>query len=50
MDEKMVMAVLAVTAKVEAGEVSRVEALAEACKEWGVEEKVTAMGKEAEKK
>ena len=43
MDEKMVMAVLAVTAKVEAGEVNSVEAM-------GVEEKVTAMGKEAEKK
>ena len=42
----MVMAVLAVTAKVEAGEVNSVEAMAEACKEWGV----TAMGKEAEKK
>ena len=44
------MAVLAVTAKVEAGEVNSVEAMAEAWKEWGVEEKVTAMGKEAEKK
>lgn len=47
MDEKMVMAM---QAKVEAGEVNRMEAMAEACKEWGVEEKVTAMGKEAEKK
>lgn len=50
MDEKMVMAALAMQAKVEAGEVNRVEAMAEACKEWGVEEKVTVMGKEAEKK
>ena len=42
--------VQAMQAKVEAGEVNRMEAMAEACKEWGVEEKVTAMGKEAEKK
>ena len=42
--------VQAMQAKVEAGEVNCVEAMAEACKEWGVEEKVTAMGKEAEKK
>ena len=47
MDEKMVQAM---QAKVEAGEVNCVEAMAEACKEWGVEEKVTVMGKEAEKK
>ena len=42
--------VQAMQAKVEADEVNSVEAMAEACKEWGVEEKVTAMGKEAEKK